>query len=113
MGLKENIDRIRELSRQAELGGGEERLKRQRESGRMTARERIEFLLDPGTFVELDKFKTHRSTDFGMEKKKIPGDGVVTGYGTVDGRQVCIFSQDFTVIGGSLSGAYAEKVVKV
>jgi len=113
MGLKENLERIRELSRQAELGGGEERLKRQRESGRMTARERIEFLLDPGTFIELDKFKTHRSTDFGMEKKKIPGDGVVTGYGTVDGRQVCIFSQDFTVIGGSLSGAYAEKVVKV
>src|SRR5271167_2734991 len=113
MGLKENLERIRELSRQAELAGGEERLKRQRESGRMTARERIEFLLDPGTFVELDKFKTHRCTDFGMDKKKIPGDGVVTGYGTIDGRQVCIFSQDFTVIGGSLSGAYAEKVVKV
>jgi propionyl-CoA carboxylase beta chain len=113
MGLKENLERVRELSRQAELGGGEERLKRQRDAGRMTARERIEFLLDPGTFVELDKFKTHRCTDFGMDQKKIPGDGVVTGYGTIDGRQVCIFSQDFTVIGGSLSGAYAEKVVKV
>ena len=113
MGLKENLERIGELSRQAELGGGAERLKRQRESGRMTARERIEFLLDAGTFAELDKFKTHRCTDFGMDKKKIPGDGVVTGYGTIEGRQVCIFSQDFTVIGGSLSGAYAEKVVKV
>jgi propionyl-CoA carboxylase beta subunit len=113
MGLKQNLERIRELSRQAELGGGEERLKRQRESNRMTARERIDFLLDQGSFVELDKFKTHRCTDFGMEQRKIAGDGVVTGYGTIDGRQVCIFSQDFTVIGGSLSGAYAEKVVKV
>src|SRR6266446_26157 len=113
MGLKENIDRIRELSRQAELGGGEERLKRQRESGRMTARERVEFLLDRGSFVELDKFKTHRCTDFEMAERKVPGDGVVTGYGAIDGRQVCIFSQDFTVFGGSLSGAFAEKVCKV
>ncbi|HZO81489.1 MAG TPA: acyl-CoA carboxylase subunit beta [Candidatus Binataceae bacterium] len=113
MGLKENIQRMRELSRQAELGGGEERLRRQRESGRMTARERIEFLLDPGSFVELDKFKTHRCNDFGMEQRRIPGDGVVTGYGTIDGRQVCVFSQDFTVFGGSLSGAFAEKVCKV
>jgi len=113
MGLKENIDRIRELSRQAELGGGEDRLKRQRESGRMTARERVEFLLDRGSFVELDKFKTHRCTDFEMAERKVPGDGVVTGYGTIDGRQVCIFSQDFTVFGGSLSGAFAEKVCKV
>ena len=113
MGLKENIERIHQLSRQAELGGGEDRLKRQRDAGRMTARERIEFLLDHGSFVELDKFKTHRATDFGMAERKVPGDGVVTGYGTVDGRQVCIFSQDFTVFGGSLSGAFAEKVCKV
>src|SRR5713101_6376286 len=113
MGLKENIDRIRELSRQAELGGGEDRLKRQREAGRMTARERVEFLLDRGSFVELDKFKTHRCTDFDMEKRRIPGDGVITGFGMIDGRQVCIFSQDFTVFGGSLSGAYAEKICKV
>jgi propionyl-CoA carboxylase beta chain len=113
MGLKENIERMRELSHQAELGGGEERLKRQREAGRMTARERVEFLLDRGSFVELDKFKTHRATDFGMSERKIPGDGVVTGYGTIDGRQVCVFSQDFTVFGGSLSGAFAEKVCKV
>src|SRR5229473_2655360 len=113
MGLKENIDRIRELSRQAELGGGEDRQRRQREAGRMTARERVEFLLDRGSFVELDKFKTHRITDFDMAERKIPGDGVVTGYGTIDGRQVCVFSHDFTVFGGSLSGAYAEKVCKV
>jgi propionyl-CoA carboxylase beta chain len=104
MGLKENIERIQELTRQAESGGGIERLKRQREGGRMTARERIDFLLDPGSFVELDKFKTHRCDDFGMGERKIPGDGVVTGYGTIDGRQVCVFSQDFTVFGGSLSG---------
>lgn len=113
MGLKENIEKMQELSRRAELGGGEERLKRQRQSGRMTARERIEFLLDRGSFVELDKFKTHRITDFDMAGKKIPGDGVVTGFGTVDGRQVCIFSHDFTVFGGSLSGAFAEKVCKI
>jgi propionyl-CoA carboxylase beta chain len=81
--------------------------------GKLTARERIDLLLDPGSFVELDRFKTHRCTDFGMDKKKIPGDGVVTGYGTVDGRQVFVFSQDFTVFGGSLSGAFAEKVCKI
>jgi propionyl-CoA carboxylase beta chain len=113
MGLKQNLERIKELSRQAELGGGEDRLKKQREGGRMTARERVEFLLDPGSFVELDKFKLHRTTDFGMDKRRFPGDGVVTGYGTIDGRQVCVFSQDFTVFGGSLSGAFAEKVCKV
>src|SRR6516165_10600866 len=113
MGLKENLDRIQELSRQAELGGGEERLKRQRENGRMTARERVNFLLDRDSFVELDKFKTHRNSDFGMGERKIAGDGVITGYGTIEGRQVCVFSQDFTVFGGSLSGAFAEKVCKV
>jgi propionyl-CoA carboxylase beta subunit len=113
MSLKENIERRRELSRQAEAGGGEERLKREREQGRMTARERIDFLLDRGSFVELDKFKTHRCYDFEMDKRKIVGDGVVTGFGTIDGRQVCVFSHDFTVFGGSLSGAFAEKVCKV
>jgi propionyl-CoA carboxylase beta chain len=113
MGLKENLERMHELSRQAELGGGEDRQKRQRENGRMTARERISFLLDRDSFVELDKFKTHRNSDFGMADRRIAGDGVVTGYGTIDGRQVCVFSQDFTVFGGSLSGAFAEKVCKV
>src|SRR5271167_3349197 len=113
MGLKENLERMHELSRQAELGGGEDRQKRQRENGRMTARERVSFLLDRDSFVELDKFKTHRNSDFGMAERKIAGDGVITGYGTIDGRQVCVFSQDFTVFGGSLSGAFAEKVCKV
>jgi len=113
MGLKENLERMHELSRQAELGGGEDRQKRQRENGRMTARERVSFLLDHDSFVELDKFKTHRNSDFGMADRKIAGDGVITGYGTIDGRQVRVFSQDFTVFGGSLSGAFAEKVCKV
>jgi len=113
MSFKENIQRIEELSRQAELGGGEERQRRHRESGRMTARERLDFLLDGGSFVELDKFKTHRGTDFGIGERRIPGDGVVTGHGTIEGRQVCVFSQDFTVFGGSLSGAFAEKICKV
>ncbi len=113
MGLKENIERLKELSRLSELGGGEERLERQRQAGRMTARERIEFLLDRGSFSELDKLKTHRCADFGMAEKKVPGDGVITGFGTIDGRQVCVFSQDSTVFGGSLSGAFAEKVCKV
>src|ERR1700746_1316423 len=113
MSLKENIERVRELARQAELGGGEDRQRRQRESGRMTARERVEFLLDRGSFVELDKFKTHRITGFDMAEKKGPGDGVGTRYGAIDGRQVGIFSHDFTVFGGSLSGAFAEKVCKV
>src|SRR5579872_5291049 len=113
MSLTENLERMRRLEREAELGGGEERLQRQRANGRMTARERIAFLLDRDSFVELDKFKTHRNTDFGMAERKIPGDGVVTGYGTIDGRQVAVFSQDFTVFGGSLSGAFAEKVCKI
>src|SRR6266540_6116220 len=100
------------LNAEAEKGGGEARIQRQHEAGKLTARERIDVLLDPGTFVEVDKFKTHRCTDFGMEERKILGDGVVTGYGKIDGRQVYVFSQDFTVFGGSLSGAFAEKVVK-
>lgn len=113
MGLKENLEHLERLHREAELAGGEDRMERQHASGKLTARERVEALLDPGSFVETDKFKTHRCTDFDMDKRKIPGDGVVTGYGTIDGRVVYIFSQDFTVFGGSLSGAYAEKVCKV
>jgi len=105
--------RLEALERQAELGGGAERVAKQHEAGKLTARERLDLLLDTGTFVELDKFVTHRSNDFGMGEKKIPGDGVVTGYGQVDGRQVFVFAQDFTVFGGSLSGAYAEKICKV
>jgi propionyl-CoA carboxylase beta chain len=86
---------------------------RQHQAGKLTARERLALLLDPGSFVELDKFVTHRCTDFGMADQKVPGDGVVTGYGTIDGRQVFVFAQDFTVFGGSLSLAYAEKICKV
>jgi propionyl-CoA carboxylase beta chain len=105
--------RLDTLERIAELGGGEERIAKQHEAGKLTARERIDLLLDPGSFSELDKFVTHRCSDFGMGEKKIPGDGVVTGFGTVDGRQVFVFAQDFTVFGGSLSGAYAQKICKI
>jgi len=105
--------RLGALEALAELGGGQERIAKQHEAGKLTARERIDLLLDPGSFQELDKLVTHRATDFGMADKKIPGDGVVTGYGTVDGRQVFVFAQDFTVFGGSLSGAYAQKICKV
>ena len=101
------------LDAQAQLGGGAERADKQHAEGKLTARERIELLLDPGSFVEMDKYKTHRNSDFGMENKKVLGDGVVTGYGNVEGRQVFVFAQDFTVFGGSLSGAYAEKICKV
>jgi propionyl-CoA carboxylase beta chain len=105
--------RLKSLEDQAEQGGGPERVAKQHKEGKLTARERVDLLLDPGSFTELDKFVTHRATDFGMGDKKIPGDGVVTGYGTVDGRQVFVFAQDFTVFGGSLSGAYAQKICKV
>ncbi|MFL5260963.1 MAG: acyl-CoA carboxylase subunit beta [Anaeromyxobacteraceae bacterium] len=104
---------LAKLTAEAERGGGEERVAKQHEAGKLTARERLELFLDPGSFVELDKFKTHRCADFGMEKAKILGDGVVTGYGLVEGRQVFVFAQDFTVFGGSLSGAYAEKICKL
>jgi propionyl-CoA carboxylase beta chain len=105
--------RLDELNSRALLGGGEERIKKQHEGGKLTARERIDLLIDPGSFVELDRFVTHRCTDFGMQEQKVLGDGVVTGYGMVDGRKVLVFAQDFTVFGGSLSGAYAQKICKV
>ncbi|MGZ6371242.1 MAG: acyl-CoA carboxylase subunit beta, partial [Bdellovibrionota bacterium] len=109
-------DKLRELAereRKAEAGGGKERIDKQHAAGKLTARERVELLLDPGSFVELDKFVVHRCSDFGMEKQKFLGDGVVTGYGTIGGRTVYVFSQDFTVFGGSLSGAHASKICKV
>jgi len=106
-------DRLKELNERAEKGGGEARIQRQHDKGKYTARERIDMLMDPGSFVEVDKLKTHRCVDFDMDEKKIPGDGVVTGYGKVDGRKTYVFSQDFTVFGGSLSGAYAEKICKI
>ena len=113
MSIEERTKKLEELNAEAEMGGGEVRIARQHNSGRMTARERIDMLLDPGSFVEMDKFVTHRCTDFGIEETKIPGDGVVTGHGKINGRQVFLFAQDFTVFGGSLSGAFAEKVCKV
>ncbi len=107
------LARLTALEQRAEAGGGPERAARQHQAGKLTARERIDLLCDAGTFVEIDKFVTHRCIDFGMEKQKIPGDGVVTGYGLVHGRQTFVFAQDFTVFGGSLSEAYAGKSCKV
>jgi propionyl-CoA carboxylase beta chain len=104
---------LEEMEAKAALGGGQARIDKQHEAGKLTARERIAALLDEGSFVEMDKFVTHRCADFGMQEQKILGDGVVTGYGTVEGRTVCVFAQDFTVFGGSLSGAYAQKICKV
>ena len=95
MSLVEQTNKLKSLNEQAFKGGGEKRIERQHELGKKTARERIDGLLDPDSFVELDRLKTHRCTDFEMDKTKFPGDGVVTGYGTVDGRQVFVFSQDF------------------
>src|SRR5213083_744225 len=102
-----------ELERRAELGGGDDRRKRQHAAGKLTARERIELLFDAGTFEEVDKLVTHRCRDFGMENQIIPGDGVVAGHGLIDGRQVFAFAQDFTVFGGSLSETNAAKIVKI
>jgi propionyl-CoA carboxylase beta subunit len=112
-GPSDNIQTLRALNERAEAGGGHDRIEKQHAQGKLTARERIELLLDPGTFVELDKLRTHRCLDFGMAETKVPGDGVVTGYGNIDGRQVYVFAQDFTVFGGSLSETYAEKICKV
>ncbi len=107
------IARLEELEKRAEAGGGPERVERQHRAGKLTARERLALLCDPGTFLELDKFVTHRSTDFGMADQRIPGDGVVTGHALINGRQTFVFAQDFTVFGGSLSEAYAGKICKI
>jgi len=107
------LDELRARDLEAEQGGGADRIARQHASGKLTARERIERLLDPGTFQEYDKYVVHRCRDFGMEENRIPGDGVVTGHGRVDGRTTFVFAQDFTVFGGSLSETFAEKICKV
>jgi len=107
------IEQLRSVKEKLKMGGGEERIKKQHNSGKLTARERINFLLDEGSFIEVDQFVEHRSTNFGMEKTKAPGEGVVTGYGTVDGRLVFVYAQDFTVIGGSLGEMHAAKICKV
>jgi len=111
--LKEKFELFEDKNKTAELGGGEARIEKQHAAGRLTARERIALLLDPGTFVEKDKFMVHRCKDFDMDKQKILGDGVVTGYGKVEGRLIYVFAQDFTVFGGSLSRANADKIIKI
>ena len=113
MSLQERFDELRRRHAEAELAGGEERVRRQHKAGKRTARERLELLLDPGSFLELDKFVVHQSHDFGMAEQRIPGDGVVTGSGRIHGRPAFVFAQDFTVFGGSLSEAYARKICKV
>jgi propionyl-CoA carboxylase beta chain len=111
--MKTILQRLDEKREAARLGGGKRRIEAQHARGKLTARERLEILLDPGSFEEWDMFVEHRSHDFGIDEQRVPGDGVVTGYGTVNGRLVFVFSQDFTVFGGSLSEAHAEKICKV
>src|SRR5450432_4084725 len=111
--MKDILERLQDRRDDAHLGGGQKRIDAQHKRGKLTARERIELMLDKGSFEEFDMFVEHRSIDFGMEKTKVPGDGVVTGWGTVNGRTVYLFSKDFTVFGGSLSEAHAQKIVKI
>ena len=111
--MKELISNLEELNRKAEKGGGDARIEKQHSVGKLTARERIDLLLEKGSFIELDKLVTHRCTDFGMEKQKFAGDGVVTGYGMIGKRLVYVFAQDFTVFGGALSETHAKKICKV
>ncbi|MGK9475469.1 acyl-CoA carboxylase subunit beta [Melioribacter sp. OK-6-Me] len=113
MSISEKIKVLMEMREEARLGGGKSRIEAQHSKGKLTARERIELLLDEGSFEEFDMFVTHRTTEFGLDKKSYLSDGVVTGYGTVDGRLVYVFSQDFTVFGGSLSETYAQKICKI
>ena len=113
MSANPKTDQLRELRELSRVGGGEERIQRQHDSGRNTARERLDILLDPGSFRELDAFVTHRSRDFGLEHNQYLADSVVTGWGTINGRLVYVFSQDFTVMGGSVSEVHAEKIIKV
>ena len=113
MSTQEKTTVLRTLNEKIELGGGENAIKKQHEKGKFTARERIEKLLDPGSFTEIDKFVTHRCVNFGLDEKEAPSDGVVTGYGTIDGRLVYVYAQDFTVLGGSLGEMHAGKICKV
>lgn len=111
--MEDRIDDLEERREEARLGGGEERIDKQHDKGKMTARERIDYFLDEGTFTEFDQLRTHQTSQFGMEEQKIPGDGVVTGYGKVNGRTTFVFAHDFTVFGGSLGEVFAEKICKV
>nr|MCU0423215.1 methylmalonyl-CoA carboxyltransferase [Bacteroidia bacterium] len=110
---KDKRELLQQKREESLLGGGQARIDAQHKKGKLTARERIHFLMDEGSFEEIGAFVSHRSKDFGMEKQQIPGDGVITGYGTVHGRLVYVFSQDFTVFGGSLSETHAEKICKL
>ena len=111
--MRERLEELREKRRRARLGGGEERIEAQHDRGKKTARERIDYLIDEDTFTEMDRFRTHRTTTFGMEETQPPGDGVVTGYGDINGRTTFVFAHDFTVFGGSLGEVFAEKVTKL
>jgi acetyl-CoA/propionyl-CoA carboxylase carboxyl transferase subunit len=111
--MDDRIEELRELREEMLLGGGEDRIEAQHDRGKMTARERVDYFLDDDTFVEFDEFRTHRTHTFGMEERQVLGDGVVTGYGDVNGRKVFVFAHDFTVFGGSLGEVFAEKVTKV
>src|SRR5258708_28611947 len=111
--MKDILDKLEERRGRARAGGGQVRIDAQHKRGKLTARERLEPLTDKGSFQEFDMFVAHRSAEFGMEKSRIPGDGVVTGWGTVNGRTVFAFAKDFTVFGASLSGAHAQKIVKI
>jgi propionyl-CoA carboxylase beta chain len=111
--MKKKIEILDQKIKEAQLGGGEKRIESQHKKGKLTARERLHFLMDEGSFEEIGMFVTHRSTEFGLEREKYPGDGVVTGYGKINGRLVYVFSQDFTVFGGSLSETHAEKIVRI
>ena len=113
VNVKNKLHQLSQKRKEALLGGGESRIDSQHKKGKLTARERLHFLLDENSFEEIGMLVTHRSVDFGMEKEKYPGDGVVTGYGTINSRLVYVFSQDFTVFGGSLSETHAEKICKI
>src|SRR5438067_2135933 len=110
MTMREKLELLEKRRAEAEQGGGKKRLEAQHKKGKLSARERLDLLLDEGSFVELDRFVVHRSTDFGLEEQKIYGDGVITGYGRIEGRLVYVFSQDFPVSAGSLSETFAETI---
>jgi propionyl-CoA carboxylase beta chain len=111
--MEKKIQELDKKIAEAQLGGGQKRIDSQHKKGKLTARERLHFLMDEGSFEEIGMFVTHRSTEFGLEREKYLGDGVITGYGTINGRLVYVFSQDFTVFGGSLSETHAEKICKI
>src|SRR5438045_9584575 len=113
MTMRDKLSLLEKRRAESEQGGGDARLKAQHEKGKLSARERLDLLLDEGSFVELDRFVVHRSHDFGLEKQRYYGDGGVTGHGRIDGRLVYVFSQDFTVFGGSLHGAFGDKIHQI